>query len=819
MSNLLDFLPQREAFKHKTGAELAGPCPWCGGTDRFVIVMDGGQDGQGRYFCRQCGAKGFATDFLEKFHHMTRQEAREALGLPGGKTFTSAADKPKTAARPEVLIPVPEDAPRPQLRHPRHGQPAAHWEYRDTAGRLLGYVCRFNLDETDQRGKSRKEFCPRVFTSAGWRWQGFPTPRPLYGLQKLAGNAAPSDILLVEGEGKGDSLQSVLGPNVAVLGLHGGCAGVWKLDFSPLAGRQFVYWPDSDAPGAGAALAVAEAAGRAGAAGVRIVVPPAGVRETWDAADAVKEGWDSDQLVALIQAAVSSAEFGKVAADRWGVSSNEKASPSVEEWPNPIAFTGHDVPVLDTANLPPVLGQYCAELAEEKQVPPELVLAMSLATLATAAQSRFNVRVREGYSEPLNIYTLCPLEPANRKSAVAEACTIPLKEWETWIAEKMAPEVAAARSQRLTLEKVIEKKRSSAASKRTMAEIQEVQREILALEEQLPEVPVIPRLLADNTTPEALAVLMEHAGGCIAIITAEGGIFDILAGMYSKGVPNLDLFLKAHSGDSFRVDRRHSAPVLLNTPRLTLGLSPQPVTLSNRSASKVFRGRGLDGRFLYFMPQSLLGRRKLEPSPMTPATKARFHDKVRAILPNSWGAEMPGTVELNLSSEAYRVWLEFAGEVEKGLAPGGEFDGLNDWGGKLAGAVIRIAGLFHLVTHDRPESLQISAETMQQAAYLGSLCAEHAKAAYALMGADDAAEGARRVLDWIRRQAANRFTVRDCWQAIKQQALFAHVDAVRTALKELEERAFIRELPTPESKGPGRKPSPVYAVNPAVLRG
>lgn len=320
MSTIVDFLPDRETFKHKSGAELAGPCPWCGGEDRFVVITDGGQDGKGRYWCRQCGAKGFASDFLEQFHKMTRQEAREALGLPGGKRSTSAPDK--TAAKPEVLMPVPDDAPRPQFRHPKHGAPSATWAYHDTAGRLLGYVCRFDLDETDQRGKARKEFCPRIHTSTGWRWQGFPEPRPLYGLQKLAGNAAPSLVLLVEGEGKADALQSVLGPSVAVLGLYGGCKAVWQQDFTSLAGRQFIYWPDADAPGAGAALSVAEAAGRAEAAGVRIVAPPTGVRETWDGADAVKEGWDSERLAALFDSAVSPAEFRKLAADRWGVSGN-----------------------------------------------------------------------------------------------------------------------------------------------------------------------------------------------------------------------------------------------------------------------------------------------------------------------------------------------------------------------------------------------------------------------------------------------------------------------------------------------------------------
>lgn len=493
-----------------------------------------------------------------------------------------------------------------------------------------------------------------------------------------------------------------------------------------------------------------------------------------------------------------------------------KAQPLPEEWAVPVPFTAHDLPKLDAANLPPILGDFCAGLAEEKQVPVEIAVAMSLSTLATAAQGRYVARVREGYTEPLNIYTLCPLEPANRKSATVEACTVPLKEWEKWMAETMAPEVKAARSKRLTMEKTIEAKRNKAAKCATVQEIDDLQKEILALEEQLPEVPVVPRLLADNTTPEALAVLMENMGGCIAIITAEGGIFDILAGMYNKGTPNLDLFLKGHSGDSFRVDRRMAQPVLLDNPRLTLGISPQPITLAERSASKVFRGRGLDGRFLYFMPESLLGRRKLEPSPMNPAIKSRFHDKVRSLLPMHWCPDMPEPVELELSPEAYQIWLAFAGEVEKGLASGGEFEGMNDWGGKLAGAVARIAGLFHLVTHDRPEELKITPETMRQAAYMGALLTEHAKAAYALMGTDETIEGAKKVLEWIRRQAADRFTTQDCWQAVR--GYFHHMPPLLEALKELEDRSFIKEVPAEKQKN-GRKARPDYLVNPATLRG
>ena len=489
-----------------------------------------------------------------------------------------------------------------------------------------------------------------------------------------------------------------------------------------------------------------------------------------------------------------------------------------EDWPAPVHFTAYRVPKLDPMNLPPILGDFCAALAEEKQVPVEIALAMALATLAAAAQRGYRVQIRAGYTEPLNVYTLCPLEPANRKSPTVEACTAPLKEWEKEMSVTLMPEVKAAKSRRLTMERAIEGKRGKAGKCKNQDEIDALQREIEDLEAQLPEVPTIPRILADNTTPEALASLMEEMGGSICIITAEGGIFDILAGMYSKGTPNLDLFLKAHSGDSYRVDRRQSAPIILDCPHLTLGISPQPVTLAERSASRVFRGRGLDARFLYFMPESLLGRRKLEPEPMPQDVRDRFHAMVKALLPTEWNAEAPEPVTLELSQEAYQTWLAFADEVEKSLAPGGDFEGLNDWGGKLAGAVARIAGLFHLVTYERPEELQIQPDTMAQAAYLGGFLTEHAKAAYALMGTDDTIEGAKKVLEWIRREARASFTVRDCQQALKKNALFSHVDALKAALKELEERYFIWEQPTGPKTGPGRRPSPVYLVNPATLK-
>ena len=99
--------------------------------------------------------------------------------------------------------------------------------------------------------------------------------------------------------------------------------------------------------------------------------------------------------------------------------------------------------------------------------------------------------------------------------------------------------------------------------------------------------PPVPRLVADDITPEAAASLLAEQGGRLAIITAEGGIFDIIAGRYSpKAIPNMDLWLKGHSGDPLRVDRKGRPPEHIPRPALTLGLMIQPQVLAAIAANQ-----------------------------------------------------------------------------------------------------------------------------------------------------------------------------------------------------------------------------------------
>jgi len=78
--NLLDIIGcdttlHRVASTH--GGEYAGPCPWCGGRDRFR-----GQPHADRlwYWCRQCGCKGDAIQYLRDRQGLTYREACARVG-------------------------------------------------------------------------------------------------------------------------------------------------------------------------------------------------------------------------------------------------------------------------------------------------------------------------------------------------------------------------------------------------------------------------------------------------------------------------------------------------------------------------------------------------------------------------------------------------------------------------------------------------------------------------------------------------------------------------------------------------------------------
>jgi len=63
----------------------------------------------------------------------------------------------------------------------------------------------------------------------------------------------------------------------------------------------------------------------------------------------------------------------------------------------------------------------------------------------------------------------------------------------------------------------------------------------------------LPRLLADDASPERLGTLLHDNAGRLALMSPEGDVFDLIAGRYSvNNAPNLGVYLKGHAGDAMR---------------------------------------------------------------------------------------------------------------------------------------------------------------------------------------------------------------------------------------------------------------------------
>ena len=232
------------------------PCPCCGGSDRYRFDD---RDGSGSWFCNQCGGKdqagggGTGMDLLMRVTGWQYAEACQRI---------------------EQHLGTIPDPPTKGAEHV--------WPY--GSGFL---VCRF----------PGKKIRPLWWDGEAWRWKAPPAPRPLYRLDALR-SRPDAPVLIVEGEKAADAAQRLF-PEAVAITWPSGCKAIDKADWTPMAGRRCVLWPDADDVGRQAMAKLAPRLLAAGAEQVRIVHPPADAPEGWDLADA---DWTPQQASAYLKA-------------------------------------------------------------------------------------------------------------------------------------------------------------------------------------------------------------------------------------------------------------------------------------------------------------------------------------------------------------------------------------------------------------------------------------------------------------------------------------------------------------------------------------
>ncbi|MDQ6900676.1 MAG: YfjI family protein, partial [Candidatus Dormibacteraeota bacterium] len=490
-----------------------------------------------------------------------------------------------------------------------------------------------------------------------------------------------------------------------------------------------------------------------------------------------------------------------------------------ELWHAPIPLSSmYNLPAFPLDCLPAWLADYVRCLAEATQTPPDLPGILVLSALAACAGGRVRLQVRPGWEEPLNLYSVVALPPGERKSAVFAEVTAPLAEFEEMLAAERSYETAEAKARRKVAEKALDAAQNSAA-RSTGPERERRLEEVAAAARELQDavVPFEYRLLADDATPEATASLLAEQRGRLAVLSPEGGIFGQMAGRYSasNGQPNLDVYLKGHSGDMLRVDRKGRAPEYIARPALTVGLAVQPEVLRSLSDQPGFRGRGLLARFLYSLPASRVGSRRTDVLPVPQGVRDTYAAELKALAA-SLEAMVTAPRVLRLSRQAEAELLAFADELEPRLGENGDLSHIADWGCKLVGGLGRVAALLHLAANVRRAwGEAVGPESVRAAIRIGRYLIPHALAALDLMQADPNLTLARRVLHWILTKQLTSFSRRDCFESMKGRV--RRVEALDPILNILEAHGCVRRR-VQEPRRRGRPPAPVFDVNPLVAQ-
>jgi phage/plasmid primase-like uncharacterized protein len=277
-----DEIARRAIILRGHGTERHGPCPVCGGTDRFSINIE-----KQVWHCRKCDAGGDVIDLVKHLDHVDFQTAcRTLAGDPGafrpkangnGKSHDAAEAAAGATVAKEIVV--------------------TEFPYHDEAGNVVFATERIEFWNED--GKPKKSFRQKrpdperpgewINNVDGCRALPYRLPQLIEGIA----NGHP--IVIVEGEAKVDFLAEW----GVIATCNAGGAGKWKAEYSALLkDADVIIIPDADEAGAkhceqvGALLSGI-------AARVRVLMlpglPPKGDIIDWDRAGGTRE--QLDQLI------------------------------------------------------------------------------------------------------------------------------------------------------------------------------------------------------------------------------------------------------------------------------------------------------------------------------------------------------------------------------------------------------------------------------------------------------------------------------------------------------------------------------------------
>lgn len=724
------------------------------------------------------------------------------------------------AERPAATPKTPSDVPS---WWPNIGRPDTTFRYCDADGTIIGEVRKYEFHRDGVR--IAKTFRPFAATTNGTYKLGKWATPVLYRLPQVRAEAAAGGtVYICEGEADADAVAAA-GSTATTAPFGAGSAWLPAYTAQLQGAANIVIIRDRDEAGHARAAAVFAELHAAGFA-VWIAEAAAGK----DARDHFAAGHAMRDLV-TVDAAGAAPSPGPEADAATAPSDNFTRAEHVDNgWDDPRPLDAKRMPPFPVGRLG-ALGPMVDAIAEAYQVPPDLPAFAGLTAIGTAIGGRRIFMPEDHWREAPCLYALAAMESGEMKSPVVDAMKAPLYVAQAKLNE--GHELALSEHElelRLLTEQLTNTERSAGKEKSTTARTsaEADAKTLLTKIQQLGPAPKAARLTAGDVTPESLGKLLGENDGRIGMLLSEAGFLGTLAGRYNRGQANLDLVLEAYRGGRIETDRVTRDTTIIDAAFLNLALCIQPGLLSGMSGQRdnQFKASGLLARFLYSIPNSLVGKRRIGIGPPSHEVTGEYADTLIRLVTEIW--TNPTAVPMRLDGGAYVAVQRYRAELEPRLGRTNELGALTDWASKLTGQLVRIAGLLTLYTD--PKATVVSDERMADALALSDYFISHAWRAYDLMGDDvyGQLEPARAVHAWLRKRAADLerdgrhpltpFTVRDVQRGLngRQWVETGGAEAVMDALASLKDYGWIAVAEEPERKGPGRPPAPTFLIHPWV---
>lgn len=581
-----------------------------------------------------------------------------ALGLEMADLSPAATDK-TPHREPEVRI---LSAPEPLTRRSyatageaiavldaQLGGHTRTWTYHDADLRPVGMILRWDTPEG-------KQIRPVSHNADGWFIGAMPGPCPLYHLPSLKTAAR---VYVCEGEKAADA--------AAVLGFvattsAGGSQAASKTDWSPLAGKDVVILPDHDEAGDDYAARVVELLSKLSPAPtVRVLYLP-DLPEHGDVADFLElRGGDVQAVKAEIESLVDQTQ-------------SENLQPSRA---NSLAFQPFPI-----GALPDSLRTFVTRVSRALGCDPSFVVLPLLSALASAIGNTRVILLKHGWAEPAIVWTAIVGDPGTLKSPALDKGLRPVRVHQREAFKDHEAALPAYRTEKLAYERDLKDwKRGS---------IPHMPRE--------PEAPVIARHVCDDTTVEALAMLLRDQPR--GLLMARDELAGWLAGFdrYAQGKGgDVAKWLEMFGGRPLTVDRKTGDNKVIYVPRAAVSVTGgiQPETL-RRSMGDAYIDNGLASRLLFAMPPVRVKRwTEDQVMPADEEALARLFAGLYRLRMDMDGKGEPVPRVLGLTDQARAAWVAFYNDharEQSGLS--GELASV--WS-KLEGYTARFALIIELV--------------------------------------------------------------------------------------------------------------------------